>query len=256
VEADVRRPLDTEGVLELTLSTHTPEFDTYLIRFDSGDWVNSGERVLWALREGRNLLEIKTRNKWGRFGPESVFELEYRPSELRAETVDQLEIPNAGFEEVSENQKQNLHLQAHGWRMIYRDDFQRPEFYGTVTDQAHTGLRCFKIRIKQQGQWGKLFSSRFRVNQASDVSLKVWLRTSGPETPVKVFLEDASPDGPGREGFLVNDYSVGTEWTECVLKARLSARTTDLMVGLMVLEGTVWVDDFSIREDARAELPW
>ncbi|MGW8180584.1 MAG: hypothetical protein ACWGQW_17770, partial [bacterium] len=256
VEADVRRPLDTEGILELTLSTHTPEFDTYLLRRDSGDWVACGERFLWTLNQGRNLLEIKTRNKWGRSGPVSTFELDYQHQELRAAIVDRPEIPNASFEELDDSGKKDINLRSQGWKMIYRDDVQKPDFYGTVTEAPHSGSHCFKIKINMEGQWGKLFSSRFRVNQASDVSLKVWLRTSAPETLVKIFLEDASTNGPGREDFLVGDCSVGTEWKECLLKARLSSRTTELMVGVMAVEGAVWVDDFSITEDARAELPW
>ena len=256
VEADVSRPLDREGVLELTLSTHTPEFDTYLVRLDAGEWVACGERILWQLKDGRNLLETKSRNKWGRSGPVSVFELEYRPAELRAEEVEQLDIPNAGFEAAGDSGKKDINLREQGWKLIYRDDSVKPEFYGTVREDPHSGAHCFKIQLNRQGHWGKLFSGRFRVNPASDVSLKVWLRTSGPQIPVKVFLEDASSGGPGREGFLVGDFVVGTEWTECLLKARLSARTTELMVGVLALEGIVWIDDFSVTEDTRAELPW
>lgn len=256
VEADLRRPLDREGVLELTLSTHTPQFDTYLLRRDSERWVNCGERILWKLQEGRNLLEIKSRNKWGRDGPVSVFEVDYRPAELIAETVGRLEIPNAGFEEAGDGAKTGGDAGTESWRMIYHDEFQKPEFYGTVKDMPHSGLNCFKIKINRSGQWAKLFSSRFRVNQASDVSLRVWLRSSSPQTPAKVFLEDASVDGPGREGFLVGDFSVGTEWTECLLKARLSARTTELIVGVLGVQGTLWVDDFSITEDARVKPSW
>jgi hypothetical protein len=256
VEVEIRRPLDVEGILELNLSTHTPEFDTYLLRRDDGEWQPCGERVVWELKEGRNLMEIKSRNKWGRAGPVSVFELEFQPRELRAVTIDRSEIPNSGFEKANDTGKENIGLQAQGWKMIYRGNFEKPQFFGRVSEKPHSGSRCFKIKVNSQGHWGKLFSSKFRVNQASDVSLRVWLRASDSETPVKVFLEDATKNGPGRESFLVGDYSVGTEWTECLLKARLSARTSELMVGVMALEGTVWVDDFSITEDARAVLDW
>jgi hypothetical protein len=251
VEADVRRPLDAEGVLELALSTHTPEFDTYLKRLDSRDWERCGERILWKLNRGRNLLEIKSRNKWGRSGPVTLFELDYKPEELREELVDKIQVPNAGFESSDDPGK----LQAQGWKMIYRDEFQKPEFYGRVNENPHSGSHCFNIKINQSGHWAKLFSSRFRVNQASDVSLRVWLRASQTETPVKVFIEDATRNGPGREGFLVGDYTVGTDWTECLLKARLSTRTSEVVVGVLGIEGTLWVDDFSVTEDARAVLP-
>ena len=256
VEVSLRRPLTHEGLLEVSLSTHTPEFDSFFRRVDSGDWTSCGSSFLWELKPGPNSLELKSRNKWGRFGPASIVELEYRPQELRAPVVESLEIPNPGFESTADKTKEGIALAARGWRMIYTDDYQRPAYFGVVSEKPHSGSRCFKITLNRDSIWAKLVSEKFRVNQASDVSLSLWLRADRPERAVTVFILDATSGGPGSQSVIQRRVKVGTDWKSFVLKGRLTARTTDVKVGVQVMEGTLWLDDFSITEDARAELPW
>ncbi|MEA2064125.1 MAG: hypothetical protein U9P14_10535 [Gemmatimonadota bacterium] len=257
VEVSLHRPITREGVLDVSLATHTPEFDSYYRRLDSGDWTPCGSRLLWELEDGINSLELKSRNKWGRFGPTAVIELEYRPEELRAPMVETIEIPNPGFEEAGDSKNfRSGSPPAANWAMIIRNDYQKPDAFGLVGDNPHSGGYCYGITLNRNGIWGKLVSGSFRVNQASDVNLRVWLRADRPNSPVTVFIADATLGGPGRQNVYKARYNVGTEWAEFVLKARLSARTTSLKAGIQVVRGTVWADDFSITEDARAELPW
>jgi len=256
VEISLRRPVTREGVLDVGLDTHTPEFDSFYRRIDSGEWAACGSRFLWELKPGLNSLELKSRNKWGRFGPPAVVELEYRPDELRAPLVKTLEIPNPGFEAVGQQTTGGRHDAAPGWRMIYSEDYQKPAFYGAVSENPHSGGKCYQITLNRAGIWAKLSSEKFRVNQASDVSLRLWLRADRPDRTATVIIQDATPGGPGSQSIIQQRFAVGAGWTECVLKGRLSARTTELMVGVQVMAGTLWADDFSIEEDARAELPW
>ncbi|MBN2288803.1 MAG: hypothetical protein JXQ83_05675, partial [Candidatus Glassbacteria bacterium] len=256
VEVSLRRPATHEGVLEVSLATHTPGFDSFWRRLGSGDWSACGSRFLWELEPGPNRLELKSRNKWGRFGPCALVELEYRPQELKSPVVDKLEIPDPGFEAAGGKLREGVDYFEDSWQLVLKDDFQKPAFYGVVSEGPHGGGQCFKVALNEHGVWAKLASTKFRVNQASDVSLRVWLRADRPGRAATVFIADATAGGPGRQSIIHREFRVADQWTECVLRGRLSARTTDIMVGVQVMEGTVWVDDFSITEDARAELPW
>jgi hypothetical protein len=256
VEVDLRRPVTHEGVLDVSLDTHTPEFDSFYRRIDHGEWTGCGSSFLWELEPGANSVEFKSRNKWGRFGPLSVIELDYRPEELKSPVVDKLEIPNPGFESADGTIEEKVGLTAETWLLVVNDVFQKPAFYGVVKEGPHSGGNCFKITVNENGVWAKLASGKFRANQASDVSLRLWLRADRPESKVVVFIKDVTAGGPGSESVIQQRFNAGEGWSEFVLKGRLTARTSELMVGVQVTEGTVWVDDFSISEDSRAELPW
>jgi len=248
VELSLRRPVTREGVLDVTLATHTPEFDSFYRNLDDTGWTPCGSRFLWELKPGENKLEVKSRNKWGRYGPPSVVVLEYRPEELKASILESLEIPEPGFEDSVKT--------AESWRMIYTDDYQKPAFYGAVAEAPHSGNYCYKIELNERGIWAKLISKAFRVNQASDVRVRLWLRADREGRKATLFIRDSSPGGPGSQAIATDRVSVGKQWRRFELRARLSARTTHAMVGVQVMGGTLWVDDFSIREDHRAELPW
>jgi len=58
--------------LEVLLDTVTPNFETYLVRFNDGDWEEQGARFRWPLQPGLNTLRAKTRNRFGIEGRESV----------------------------------------------------------------------------------------------------------------------------------------------------------------------------------------
>lgn len=58
--------------LAVLLDTVTPNFETYLVRFNNGDWEEQGAALLWRLRLGSNTLRAKTRNRFGVEGRESV----------------------------------------------------------------------------------------------------------------------------------------------------------------------------------------
>ncbi|MDB5303451.1 MAG: hypothetical protein JWM97_1000, partial [Phycisphaerales bacterium] len=71
--------LTTEGpTLRVRLKTLTPNFKTYLIRVDGGEWNPEGETFAWVPRTGASRLEIKTVNRFGIEGPTSTVELELK----------------------------------------------------------------------------------------------------------------------------------------------------------------------------------
>jgi len=256
VEIALRRPADREGALDVSLATHTPEFDSFYRKVDQEDWAPCGSRFLWEL----NRLEVKSGNKWGRFGKPGLAVLEYSPEELEAPLVERLEITDPGFEITGSKMKDLKSSTAEAWRMIYTDHYQKPVFYGTVTENPHSGKYCFKIELGDPPVWGKLSSGRFRVNPAADVTLRVWLRADRQESEAAVFISDVSSagpyGGPGRQAVTHDWVRVGREWKRYEIKARLTARTIEIMVGVQTTAGTVWVDDFSITEDRRTGLPW
>lgn len=256
VEIDIRRPAFAEGVLDLEFATHTPEFDSFCLRVDGGEWEDYGSRFLWQLKPGVNRAEVRTRNKWGRYGAASVAELEYRPVELRVPVTDKIAVPDGGFEKAAPGAAIGDGRPGTAWKMIYTDDYQRPAFYGAVAESPHSGKRCFKIALGDPPIYAKLASAAFRVNPASDVTVSVWLRADRDGRTAVIYAGDNTPGGPGSQSIATRRVEVGTGWQRCEIKARISARTSHLTVGVQVLEGTLWIDDFGIAQDRRAEIPW
>lgn len=65
------------GGLRASLKTMTPNFKTYLARFDGvGEWKPVGETFTWTPHAGANRLEVKTVNLFGVEGPVSTAELQ------------------------------------------------------------------------------------------------------------------------------------------------------------------------------------
>ncbi|MEA1997502.1 MAG: hypothetical protein U9N45_07670, partial [Gemmatimonadota bacterium] len=197
VEMDLQRPADREGVLDACFKTHTPEFDSYYIRIDSGEWASCGSRYLWELKEGENRLEVKTRNKWGRCGPVSIAVLEYRPEELKTPIVERLEIPDPGFEKTAGRVGGGDGIPKAVWKMNITHQSQEPAFHGAVAEKPRSGGYCYKIELREPPVWARLLSGTFRVNQASDVTLRVWLRADSEGREVTLFVKDATRGAPG-----------------------------------------------------------
>jgi len=59
------------NTLDVMLDTVTPNFETYLVQFDDGNWTEQSEAFVWNLHKGQNTLRAKTRNAFGILGIES-----------------------------------------------------------------------------------------------------------------------------------------------------------------------------------------
>ena len=62
--------------IRATFKTLTPNFKTYQVRIDDGDWKQAGDTLDWAPHAGSNRLEVKTVNHFGVEGPVSTIEVE------------------------------------------------------------------------------------------------------------------------------------------------------------------------------------
>jgi hypothetical protein len=68
------------GVLEIEIDTFTPGFDTFLVRFNDGTWMEQKQpRLLWTLKGGKNRVEARVRNVRGVLGPVSTLDVTYNP---------------------------------------------------------------------------------------------------------------------------------------------------------------------------------
>jgi hypothetical protein len=61
--------------LHVTLKTLTPNFKTYRVRIDGGEWKAAGDALAWKIHAGVNRLEVKTVNQFGVEGPVSRAEV-------------------------------------------------------------------------------------------------------------------------------------------------------------------------------------
>lgn len=64
-------------ILHLELDTHTPNFATYQLRIDDGDWTDCDATIDWPLHVGRNLIEARIVNAFGRPGIISRLEVQH-----------------------------------------------------------------------------------------------------------------------------------------------------------------------------------
>jgi hypothetical protein len=68
------------GMLNVEVNTFTPGFDTFLVRLNDGKWVEQKQPVwLWALKAGKNCLEVRVKNVRGVLGPVSIMNVTYNP---------------------------------------------------------------------------------------------------------------------------------------------------------------------------------
>ena len=62
--------------LKVDIKTLTPNFKTFRVRVDDGQWADSEDNLVWALHEGTNTLQAKSVNKFGIDGPVSTVVLD------------------------------------------------------------------------------------------------------------------------------------------------------------------------------------
>ena len=63
------------GVAKVTLKTMTPNFKTFEVQVDSGEWRESSDRFTWQLHAGTNWLAARALNDFGVHGPVSSAEI-------------------------------------------------------------------------------------------------------------------------------------------------------------------------------------
>jgi transglutaminase-like putative cysteine protease len=65
------------GLVDLSLGTVTPDFDTFLASVDGGEWQPQGAKFAWRLHNGQNRVELRIRNRAGVLGKPSAVEVKY-----------------------------------------------------------------------------------------------------------------------------------------------------------------------------------
>jgi hypothetical protein len=67
---DVKVTHVAPGKVDVTFSSITPNLETYRIRLNNGSWQDvAGDRWQWKLKPGENVLDVRTRNRFGVEGP-------------------------------------------------------------------------------------------------------------------------------------------------------------------------------------------
>jgi hypothetical protein len=70
-------PAEQPGKVRLVMGTVTPDFDTFLVSTDGGEWRPSADTLNWPLHAGKNRVEMRVRNRAGVLGRKSWLEVEY-----------------------------------------------------------------------------------------------------------------------------------------------------------------------------------
>ncbi len=73
-QASLRLGTENEE-LTVSLATFTPNFETFEVKRDNGDWLRSADLVKWPIHPGLNRLQARTLNRFGVRGPISKIEL-------------------------------------------------------------------------------------------------------------------------------------------------------------------------------------
>jgi hypothetical protein len=67
---DVKVSRASSGELDVTFFSITPNLETYRMRLNNGSWKDvAGDRWHWKLKPGENVLNVRTRNRFGVEGP-------------------------------------------------------------------------------------------------------------------------------------------------------------------------------------------
>ena len=61
--------------IRVTVKTLTPNFKTFLVSIDGGDWKPMTDKITWTPRGGENRLQVKSVNQFGIDGPLSTVEI-------------------------------------------------------------------------------------------------------------------------------------------------------------------------------------
>jgi hypothetical protein len=68
------------GALHVEVNTFTPGFETFLVRLNEGKWVEQKQPVwIWALKPGKNCVQVRVKNLRGVLGPVSTLNVTYNP---------------------------------------------------------------------------------------------------------------------------------------------------------------------------------
>jgi len=68
------------GVLKIEVNTHTPGFQSLLVKTDDENWTEQNSLIWnWKLRAGMNRIEIRTKTKEGILGPVSCMRVTFNP---------------------------------------------------------------------------------------------------------------------------------------------------------------------------------
>lgn len=68
------------GTLSVRIRSATPNFKTYLVRVNGGDWkADPDGRLAWELKEGKNTLEVRSRNLFGVDSPQVSATVTFAP---------------------------------------------------------------------------------------------------------------------------------------------------------------------------------
>jgi hypothetical protein len=70
-----------EGQLRIQPRSATPNLKDYLCRINGGRWrpIDPGQAIVWPLEEGKNAIEVRTRNMFGVEGPIAMAAVYYSP---------------------------------------------------------------------------------------------------------------------------------------------------------------------------------
>lgn len=66
-----------KNLVKVKLATQTPNFESFLVKFDNGVWKRTGAGFTWKLKPGLNRFTATTKNKFGVTGPENYINLKY-----------------------------------------------------------------------------------------------------------------------------------------------------------------------------------
>ena len=71
---------DQQSILKVEAATFTPDFETFLVRINDGEWIASKNTAWhWKLKAGLNKIEVRVRNVRGVLGPVSCIKLTFNP---------------------------------------------------------------------------------------------------------------------------------------------------------------------------------
>jgi hypothetical protein len=70
-------PGEAPGAVRIAMGTVTPDFDTFLVSLDGGEWRPSTDAFAWTLHRGKNRIDMRVRTRAGILGRASWIEVEW-----------------------------------------------------------------------------------------------------------------------------------------------------------------------------------
>jgi hypothetical protein len=133
-----------------------------------------------------------------------------------------------------------------GWAFGGR--FERGEYSVAVSDQGRTGLRSCEITCLKKGR-GAIASSPLRLDAGAVVEVSFWIKAREAGGG-RIFLNFEGTPG---DGWASKDLKTGSyDWTRFTQRAvvppgQTSGPQTVVVFLYTSCDGSIWVDDFSIR---------